>query len=342
MGLGAIPTTFFRSYLSQRQQFTVIGDSSSSLNNINCGVPQGSVLGPILFLVYINDLSRCTNNCRIRMFADDTCMDIHDVDIDSLLINAERETSKIFDWCLSNKLTINSTKTCFIIFHGIKKYVPNDLNSINVGEIKISRVKTAPYLGLLFDECLTWKDHVSHVCKSLLKYFGIFNHIKHIINKKLARQIYFSFIYSRIKYGLEIYGSCSNNLLNKVQIIQNKLLKMLLRLEIRTSTNELHKTLKLLKVQDIYNVNILNFVNNCINGNCPDPYKTYFVTRESGYNIRGMGLQVNNGKTNIGASAVKIYGAKLWNNLDHEIKRNSHKKCFKKYLVSHFINYYDY
>ena len=68
---------FFRSYLSQRQQFTVIGDSSSSLNNINCGVPQGSVLGPILFLVYINDLYLCTNNFRIRMFADDTCMNIH-------------------------------------------------------------------------------------------------------------------------------------------------------------------------------------------------------------------------------------------------------------------------
>ena len=114
---------------------------------------------------------------------------------------------------------------------------------------------------------------------------------------------------------------------------------MLLKMDPRFSTNELHTRLKILKVADIYKVNILHFVNNCNIGNCPDSFKNYFTARESNYNIRCLGLQVKSSKTNIGAAAVNIYGAKLWNGLNAEIKNHKYKKCFKKHLVNHFLAY---
>ena len=77
-----------------------------------------------------------------------------------------------------------------------------------------------------FDEHLTWHEHVDSVCRNLVKYFGIFNKLEHIVKSGIARQLYFAFIYSRISYGFEIYGSCANGLLSKLQTLQNKLLKL--------------------------------------------------------------------------------------------------------------------
>ena len=338
-GIRGHANNFFRSYLSNRKQFTVVGGSKSMLGNIKCGVPQGSVLGPVLFLIYINDLYMCNENCKIKMFADDTCLTVYGKTIDEVLLDGQAKSTDLFEWCLYNKLTVNADKTCFMIFHSRKRHVPNNVTSITINEKVIKIVSSVKYLGLIFDESLTWNEHVNSLCNSLLKYFGIFNQVKHFINKRLARQIYFAFIYSRIRYGIETYGSCSEKLINKIQIIQNKLMKMLLGLNPRTSTNRLHMYMNVLKVKDLYKVNILDFVNSCITGKCPDSFNNYFIERESNYNIRNIGLYVKRCNTDIGSSAVCTFGAKLWNGLNTDLKQHSHKLSFRKHLVKFFINY---
>ena len=116
----------------------------------------------------------------------------------------------------------------------------------------IERVDNFKYLGIYLDEILHWNKHVEYVCNSLIKLFGIFNHIKCKVNLKLSRQLYYAFIYSKIKYGMEVYGSCSSTNIGKIQTMQNKLMKLLLRLRRMTPTNELHMYLNILKVSDIY------------------------------------------------------------------------------------------
>ena len=91
--------------------------------------------------------------------------------------------------------------------------------------MKIGRVKTVHYLGLAIDENLYWNAHVDFVCASMVKYFGIFNHIKSFITPRIARQLYFAFINSRISYGIKVYGHCADEYLSKLQTLQNKLLK---------------------------------------------------------------------------------------------------------------------
>ena len=91
--------------------------------------------------------------------------------------------------------------------------------------MEIDRVQSLQYLGMLLDKKLYWHEHVTQTCVSLIKYFGIFNHIKNFVSVKIARQLYFAFMYSRIQYGIEIYGNCAKETLSKLQVMQNKLLK---------------------------------------------------------------------------------------------------------------------
>ena len=124
----------------------------------------------------------------------------------------------------------------------------------------IKRSRSVKYIGLHIDELRNWKTHIAHLNESLIKLFGTFNQLKDYVSAKLARQIYYPFVYSRISYGIEVYGSCAKTSLERVQILQNKLLKLLLRLHPLTSTNSLHNNMKILKIKDVYGLSLCVFV----------------------------------------------------------------------------------
>ena len=339
-GVRGHANNFFRSYLESRRQYTVINGVNSDIKSVTTGVPQGSVLGPILFLIYINDIYRALTNCLIKLFADDTGIFTHDINFNKLLDSAKQKLIQLYDWCKCNKLTINSSKTCFIIFHAKNKNAHREVTNLDTPLIRIERVKSTRYLGVIFDENLTWNEHVQHVCKSLLKYFGIFNHIKSVMSTQTARQLYFAFIYSRISYGIEVYGKCANKLLSRLQVLQSKLLKLILRKNHMTATNELHRNLHLLKVEDIYKSKILCFVNQCLLGRCPPCFNDYYVENNPVYNIRRRALFVPRSRIELGANSTKIQGAKLWNGLSDDIKDHRFKKNFNKHIIKHIISGY--
>ena len=184
---------------------------------------------------------------------------------------------------------------------------------------------------------LSWHDHVNHICNSLVKYFGIFNGIKNFVSKKIARQLYFAFVYSRIKYGIEVYGKCADNLINKIQTIQNKLLKLLLRADLRTPTIVLHNDVHILKVKDIFITNLLAFVNNCLMGHCPEHFKHYFNFRQVGNpNV----LKIKGTRLILASGGCYVQGTILWNALDYSLHNVRQKMCFKTHLVKYLIRQY--
>ena len=339
-GIRGHANTFFRSYLTNRKQFTLVNGTDSKLSDIKCGVPQGSVLCPILFLIYINDLYRALQDCKINLFADDTCVFVSHPNMDDLMANAKNKLTNLFNWCVSNKLTMNSSKTCFVIFHAKNKRKYLNITKIEANDISINRVFSIKYLGVVLDSLLTWNDHINFVCSKLLKYFGIFNHIKSFVSKTIARQLYFAFVYSTISYGIEIYGSASQKLLSKIQVIQNRLLKLLLGMDRMTSTNLVHRYLHVLKVKDIYSINILCFTNNCILRRCPAIFENYFITRDQAYHFRQLDLYVPRFRTEQGSLLVDIHGARLWNSLSEEVKKFRLQVNFRKCLAKHFISFY--
>ena len=213
-GIRGLTNDFFRSYLSDRQQYTVINGVNSALKNITCGVPQGSVLGPLFFAMYINDIYNAVGQNCVRLFADDPALSIHHPDVNTLALDIISKFNELNRWCISNKLTINASKTNFILFHTLNKPTPHNFVEINTEFMDIKCVTSFKYLGITSDETLNWSEPVNISCESLLKYFSIFDCIiiniyKYKVTPKVARQIYYAFIYSCIQYGIEVYSSCS-------------------------------------------------------------------------------------------------------------------------------------
>ena len=340
-GIRGHANMFFRSYLINRRQFTVANGVQSDIGFVKCGVPQGSVLGPLFFLLYINDIYRAVGRNAVRLFADDTSLLSYGLNLNDVIIQAKELFDKLYHWCVANKLSINSDKTNFVLFHMKNKPVPNDFDSIRTNHMTIRRVKIINYLGLVIDENLYWNAHADFVCASLVKYFGIFNHIKSFITSRIARQMYFAFINSRISYGIEVYGHCADEHLNKLQTLQNKLLKLMLKLDRRTSTNQLHRNLSLLKVSDIHTVSVLCFVNNCRAARCPGTFCNYYQVRQTERELRNKDhLDVPWARTDMGLSSCNIKGARLWNENFPAVNPHLFKKNFKTRVTKYFIEKY--
>ena len=334
---------FLRSYLNQRQQYTRINNCNSNLSYIKYGVPQGSILGPLLFSLYINDIGQAMSNCKTNLFADDTAMIFKHKNIDQLKATCENSLKSICLWFKLNKLSLSLGKSSFLIFHGKKKNPKNEINKILIDGHEIHRVKSVKYIGLHLDEKLTWNIHIDELCKTLTKYFSVFYNLRHIINKNLARTIYFTCIHSRIKYGIEIYGTASSTKLNKIQTLQNKLLKVLTKKDPGFSTNQLHSELDILKVKDIHELYTLVFVYRCINGDMIPNFLNYFTLRE---NLRthllrnGRNIHTPDTDTQIGRQTAHYTGAILWNNLDHELRKSKSIHIFKRSMTKLLKNRY--
>ena len=188
-GIRDTPLTWFKSYLCNRRQLVSINGYSSSLCNITCGVPQGSVLGPLLFLIYINDLPNATSVLSFFLFADDTNIYFEAEDIDSLTRTINKELSKVKSWLDCNKLSLNIEKTNFVLFHSPRKKLP-DLINIKIGKKNISRSQYVKFLGILLDEHLTWKYHITELHKKLTRNSGMVFKIRHYISLQQLISLY--------------------------------------------------------------------------------------------------------------------------------------------------------
>ena len=262
-------------------------------------------------------------------------------DLHTLVETIQLIVNELCKWCKYNKLIINAEKTNFVLFHTINKPIPNYFTEIKTEDMDIQRVGTFQYVGVTLDETLNWDEHVDILRKSLLKYFGIFNQIKHKVTTKIARQIYYAFIYSRIKFGIEVYGNCSETNINRIQTIQNQLLKLILKLNRRTPTNTLHRNMRIVKVSHIADSCVLGFVNDVRIGRCPEIFLDYYTLKRYSYDLRTKGqLKVPQTRLVHGDKSVKIKGALLWNRMDKGMLKHRFTKSFKKNLITHFISSY--
>ena len=218
--------------------------------------------------------------------------------------------------------------------------------------MSIDRVPCFKYLGVTLDKTFTWINHIYRIGKSLVEYFWIFNQIKDKVTSKLTRKLYFTYIYSMIKYAIDNYGNCSSTNMNKFKSCKKKMMKLLLKLDRRTLTNYLHKMLNICKVNDIYVCCLSNFVNDVLCGRCPDVLKNYFGIRRNVYDVRQKGqVKIQAARLPFGDKAVRIHGASLWKKnyihlLFHFDWQNASivpfwlTKCFKKKVKIFLISKY--
>ena len=273
-GIRGIPLKWFESYLSNRQQRTVLNNSESSFKQIVCGVPQGSILGPLLFLVYLNDLHKAVNNSITYHFADDTELSCWDTDKKRLRNKINSDLNNIFTWLCANRLSLNTIKTEFLIFK------PTGLASkertiLKINGKKIYESRKLKYLGLIVDSRLKWNFHISELRKKLGMSFGILYKLK----KKTAplrylRQVYFSLVQSYLSYGILAWGFASDEVKNPIKILQNKIVNLIDDRDIDLSSK--YKSLDILKLDDLIKYNIGKHMWDFENKNLPTSFDSQY------------------------------------------------------------------
>ena len=255
--------SWFESYLKDRKQYVTINKTNSTLLTVKCGVPQGSVLGPLLFLLYINDLPNISSKLKIFLFADDTNIYLDSHDPHTLEKEMNRELIKLYDWLGINRLSLNITKTNFVLFHSINK--PKASTTIKINKKAIEEVKYVKYLGVLIDSQLTFKYHIDELTKKIARSTGILYKLRNFVTPKILTNVYYAIVYPFLLYGIIIWGSACKTFLSSIYLLQKKIVRLITYKRPFTHSPPLFLQLKLLNVFDIHKFKLGKFVYETIN-----------------------------------------------------------------------------
>ena len=203
-GIRGLCLEWFRSYLSEREQCVYYNGSQSSMKVANCGVPQGSILGPLLFILYMNDIGAVSLLLNPILFADDTNLFYSHKRIDTLnqIVNVELE--KIAIWFRINKLSLNLVKTNFMLFG--RKKIHNHNLQISIDGSAVEKVSSVKFLGVFIDDKLSWTVHTDHIAKKISMGLGIMNRVKRILPLPVLLTLYHTMIFPYLSYCNIVWG----------------------------------------------------------------------------------------------------------------------------------------
>ena len=291
-GLEDSTLRLFESYLKNRKQYTEIEESKSDILPLTIGVPQGSILGPLLFIIYINDFPESTQKFDFIIYADDTTLSSTINTFNNKLKNVDTQTlindelSKIIEWLNINKLSLNKVKSKYMIFHMHKKEIPSF--SLKLGNTNIKKVDDFNYLGLTVDTDLNWKKHTEKVANRCSKKIGVLNRLKYVLPLCIKTMLYNTLILPHITYGIMVWGY-QRNRLNK---IQKKAIRIITSSKYNSHTEPLFKQLNMIKLEDLLKLQQLKFYFKFNEGSLPVYVQNWDITpnaRVHNYNTRELG-----------------------------------------------------
>ena len=279
---------WFESYLSERKQYIEHDRYKTSFQNVTCGVPQGSILGPLLFLLYINDLCKASNIITPIMFADDTNLFYTHQNIKTLFNEMNTELKNISEWLRANKLSINVDKTNFILFHKARDRdnLPLKLPVLTINGVPIKQVNSTKFLGVQIDENINWAQHITLTENKISKQLGILHKAKHFLNRESMTSLYYSFVHTYLNCGNIAWASTSKTKLKKLFSQQKQAIKIVFNEDIYASSNVLFTELNAL---NIYKLNIfqnLIFMFKTKNGLNPEIFTNKFQNINHNYPTR--------------------------------------------------------
>ena len=269
-GIHGAALRWFTSYLTGRSQYVEIDGVSSNILLLSTGVPQGSILGPLLFLIYMNDIPNCTEHFNFILYADDTTLN-NTVQIPSLSpVDINNELAKVYDWLAVNKLSLNVRKTKYVIFHAMNKRIEGVIPNLEINGIPLERVQNFNFLGLVLNENMSWKPHIDLLANKLAKCAGVLNKLKRFLPIHILRTLYFSMVQSRLVYCILTWGfNCY-----RLEKLQKRFARIISSSKYNAHSEPLFKVLDILKIEHLFSQSCLKFVYKFKNSQLP---KYFFI-----------------------------------------------------------------
>uniref|UniRef100_A0A3B3C2G3 Reverse transcriptase domain-containing protein n=1 Tax=Oryzias melastigma TaxID=30732 RepID=A0A3B3C2G3_ORYME len=337
-GIRGVAFSWIKSYIENRQQYVHINGVDSELQIVTCGVPQGSVLSPLLFIIYINDICLVSKVLHLILFADDTNIIHCGNDLETLVKEVENELELLKSWFDSNKLTLNLKKTKFIVFTNRQTNVSKDLIIHNTAIEQVSQIK---FLGVIIQNKLSWKNHIEFIKTKLCKSLAIISKVKECLNKQTLYILYSSLILPYMTYSVEVWGNTYPTYTNKITVIQKRAMRIVNKASYRAHTNDFFIQRNTLKFMDLVDHRTAQFMYKIQNKQLPVQIQDLFKKRNTIYNLRGKNmLKKPRVRTDVKQHCISTAGVNIWNRLDEDIKDcrtlNSFKYMYKKKIIKSY------
>ena len=334
-GVRGVPLELIKSYLTNRSQYVTVNGTNSDPLPVTIGVPQGSILGPLLFIIYTNDIPNADTNVTIACYADDTSAVVGSDSPRDNIIQAKATLSKLGDWFSSNKLSLSPTKCKFALMSKNLKTATWNANleiyGKNLTEIREhTDSEDNPLVGLMVNEKMSYKIHVNHVISKMRSGLFALKSNKNLPNGA-KRNIYFSCIHSHIGYAGLILGTAPESCTQQIAITQNKALRILSNEKYNASTDPLYKRQHILKMKDIFDLQAASYGWKFINDKLPNA----IANKLSKGSIRSLHIHCRRYDSGTLKKLSPIdYIARTWNSIPIELKRAPSLICFKKAFVN--------
>ena len=336
-GIRGTMLKWIESYLSGRTQYVVFDGQESEIHGIQCGVPQGSILGPLLFILYMNDICNVSDIFFAIMYADDTSLVVNGKDLNALIQLLNTALIDLCTWFKANRLSLNTTKTFYMIFHRARiKHMSGVADSIVMDNTILAKTSSLKYLGVIVDHKLNWIEHISYVRNKVSKGIGIMYKARRFLNKKSLLSLYHSYIYPYLIYCIEVWGCAAPSHLHSLFLLQKKIVRIMTFAPYLAHTEPIFNSLELLPVEKIFinRVSIVMFKFSC--NMLPDPIaKLYSKNKDyHSHNTRNKNhLKVPTGTKNFTSNSARI-----WNTISTKIDVNVTFVQFKANLKLYLLN----
>lgn len=333
---------WFKSYLEGRTQKVKINNKESKLVTTEYGVPQGSVLGPLLFVVYINDIVKmCPEGCNIKMFADDTLVYVNGESCEEL----ERKLNAVFaiveEWMNVNKLKLNANKTKYMIVRSVRKELRGDVVLRCLDGTVIERVERMKYLGVIIDSKLRFEEHCDYMLKKIGKKTSFLNRIGNYMSAYTRCTIYKSIIAPHFEYCATLLIGMGETQLTKLQVAQNRAMRVVLQCKRHTNVESMLHALQFMSVRQRLYYNVCIFIFKIARGMLPEYLigKIDIVGDTTGRQTRqSENIVVQFRRTKSAQKSVFYEGINAYNSLPRELRHCDRVDVFKRMLRDHVVS----
>ena len=333
-GIRGMSNIWIKSYLNERKQYVCMNNIHSQMLDITCGVPQGSLLGPKLFILYINDMCNISKLFNYILFADDTNLYCSGENLEELNIQINESLAELKIWFSANKLSLNIQKTNYMLFSNTT--INADIRLL-IGDNLIERVHSTKFLGVIIQDNLSWKGHINHICSKMMRVIGVMNRVKFIIPSNTLRMLYNTLLLPHITYACEVWGSTYPSILNKIVLIQKKALRIIYGLRYLDHCEHLFNR-KVMKLQKLVQLKISTFMYKIKNQHLPLAIQKLFPVNNQPINSRQQSdFHLPYGRTHKKLHCLSYSGIRLWNTLPLGIRNSPKIVTFKRLLIDHMF-----